>query len=368
MSAHRAEYDVATMSRVLRVSRSGYYASRARAPSARALRNEELTEQIRAIHACSRGTYGAPRILTELREAGVTVNRKRVARLMAVAGIEGVSRRKKKVKTTVQDKDAPPVPDLVERDFTADGPNQLWVADITYIPTRTGFLYLAIVLDVFSRKIVGWAMATHLRTELVLDALKMAIEQRQPVEGLVHHSDRGCQYTSTAFGARCVAAGIRPSMGRVGSAHDNAMAESFFATLECELIDRTRFDNPHHASLEVFDFIEGFYNPTRRHSSIGNVSPNVFERRAAEKRLPRMPQYPRSPSSPTQETSDLEPAGVSLRPAASRRAESRREPKAEASNNQTRPSPPAERGLRARRGGRREDRWQTTTVNEERKP
>lgn len=332
MSAHRADHDVATMSRVLCVSRSGYYASQSRGPSARSLRDAELTEQIRAIHACSRGTYGAPRIRAELAELGIAVGKKRVARLMATAGIEGVSRRRKKPKTTIQDAGAPPVPDLVERDFTATEPNQLWVADITYVPTRTGFLYLAIVLDVFSRKIVGWAMATHLRTELVLDALTMAVEQRQPREGLVHHSDRGCQYTSIAFGARCLAAGIRPSMGRVGSAHDNAMAESFFASLECELIDRKRFESPRHASLEVFDYIEGFYNPTRRHSSIGNVSPNVFERRAA------------------------------------RRPQSRHEPQAEASTNPARPSPPAERGPRARRGGRREQRLQTTSVNEERKP
>ena len=279
MIAHQGTHRVAVMSRVLSVSRSGYYAWRKRGPSQRAVADAELTEQIRAIHACSRGTYGSPRIHAELREHDVRVGRKRIARLMASAGIEGVSPRKKKVKTTVQDKAAAAVPDLVKREFTAEAPDQLWVADITYVPTRTGFLYLAIVLDVFSRRVVGWAMATHMRTELVEEALDMAITQRQPPVGVVHHSDRGSQYTSIAFGARAAAAGMRLSMGRVGSAYDNAMAESFFGTLECELIERTSFESPRQASLEVFDFIEGFYNPHRRHSSIGDISPNEFERR-----------------------------------------------------------------------------------------
>ncbi len=191
-----------------------------------------------AIHELSRGTYGAPRIHAELQADGIQVERKRVARLMRAAGLVGVSRRKW-VTTTVRDHNARRAPDLVERNFMAPGPNRLWVADITYIPTWAGFLYLAVVLDAFSRRIVGWAMATHLRTELVLEALNMALGQRRPAE--IHHSDQGTQYTSIAFGMRCREAGARPSMGSIGDCFDNAMCESFFATLECELLDRCRF-------------------------------------------------------------------------------------------------------------------------------
>ena len=232
-------HEVATMCRVLDVSSSGYYAWRERPPSVRARRDEELTERIRTIHERSRGTYGAPRIHAELAAEGIHIGRKRVARLMRAAGLEGVSRRKG-WKTTVRDRDARPAPDLVQRAFTAEGPDRLWVADITYIPTWAGFLFLAVVLDVWSRRIVGWAMETHLRTELVLEALSMAVWQRQPAS-VIHHSDQGCQYTSIAFGKRCREAGVRPSMGSVGDCFDNAMCESFFATLECELLDRRSF-------------------------------------------------------------------------------------------------------------------------------
>jgi putative transposase len=268
------------MCRVLGVSASGYYAWRVRPPSARAREDGQLLECILAIHAGSRGTYGAPRVQAELRAQGVCVSRKRVARLMRQAGLRGVSRRRFAV-TTVRDKGSVPAPDLVERDFEAAGPNQLWVADITYIPTWAGFLYLAVVLDAWSRRVVGWAMATHLRTELVLDALGMAVRQRQP-RGVIHHSDQGCQYTSIAFGKRCREAGVRPSMGSVGDAYDNAMCESFFATLECELLDRRRFATPAEARTGVFDFIEGFYNPRRRHSALGYLSPLEYERRASQ--------------------------------------------------------------------------------------
>jgi putative transposase len=233
-----------------------------------------------AIHAESRGTYGAPRVQAELRAKGVSVSRKRVARLMHHAGVRGVSRRRFVV-TTVRDDASVPAPDLVQRDFEAAGPNQLWVADITYVPTWAGFLYLAVVLDAWSRRVVGWAMATHLRTELVLDALEMAVRQRQP-RGVIHHSDHGCQYTSIAFGKRCREAGVRPSMGSVGDAYDNALCESFFATLECELLDRRRFATQAEARMAVFDFIEGFYNPRRRHSALGYLSPLDYERRASE--------------------------------------------------------------------------------------
>jgi putative transposase len=207
------------------------------------------------------------------------VNHKRVARLMRLAGLAGISRRKG-FKTTVRDEQARPAPDLVERRFVAARPNQLWVADITYIRTLAGFLFLAVVLDVFSRRIVGWAMATHLRTELILDALDMALEQRRPRD-VVHHSDQGSQYTLLAFGARCKAAGVRPSMGSVGDCFDNAMCESFFATLECELLARRRFTTPTEARMAVFEFIEGWYNPHRRHSALGYLAPINYERRMA---------------------------------------------------------------------------------------
>ena len=279
MTAHQAEHDVATMCRVLGVSPSGYYAWRKRPLSMRARVDVELTAEIEVIHRMSRGTYGVPRIHAELAARGVHVGRQRVARLMRRAGVQGVSRRKP-FSTTVRDETARPAPDLVDRQFTVAGPDLLWVADITYVPTWAGFLYLAVVLDAWSRRVIGWAMETHLRTELVLAALEMAIAQRQPTE-VIHHSDQGCQYTSLAFGRRCREAGIRPSMGSVGDAYDNAMCESFFATLECELLDRQRFRTPADARLAVFDFIEGWYNPRRRHSALDYLSPISFERAPA---------------------------------------------------------------------------------------
>jgi putative transposase len=266
---------VATVCRVLDVSASGYYAWQSRPRSARAQTDAALTELITTIHTGSRGTYGAPRIHAELTARGTRVGRKRVARLMQAAGLAGVSRRAF-VTTTRRDPAARPAPDLVQRTFTADGPDRLWVADITYIPTWAGFLYLAVVLDAWSRRVVGWAMAAHLRTELVLDALNMAVTQRRPTH-VIHHSDQGCQYTSLAFGLRCQVAGVRPSMGSVGDAFDNAMAESFFATLECELLDRRRFATQVEARLAVFDFLEGWYNPHRRHSALDYESPMRYE-------------------------------------------------------------------------------------------
>ena len=263
------------MCRVLGVSPSGYYAWLKREPSERSVANAELLERIREIHEWSDGTYGSPRIHEELRKTqGIGVGMKRVARLMVEAGLEGVSRRRG-TRTTRRGKDARPAPDLVDRDFGATGPDQLWVADITYIPTWAGFLYLAVVLDAWSRRVVGWAMATHLRTELVLDALNMALWQRRP-EAVIHHSDQGSQYTSLAFGRRCKEARVRPSMGSVGDAYDNAMAESFFATLECELVDRRRFRTQTEARMAVFRFIEGWYNPHRRHSGLDYESPTPF--------------------------------------------------------------------------------------------
>jgi len=279
VSENRACYPIAVMCRVLGVSPSGYYAWAKRPASERAMMDAALIVTIRAAHAASKGTYGAPRLQVDLAAAGIRVSRKRVARLMLTAGLAGVSRRRHTV-TTVRD-GARQAPDLVDRDFTAERPNMLWVADITYIPTWAGFLYLAVVLDAFSRRIVGWSMATTLHTQVVLDALDMALGQRRP-SGVIHHSDQGSQYTSIAFGKRCREAGVRPSMGSVGDAYDNAMAESFFATLECELLDRRTFKTQAEARIAVFEFIEGFYNPRRRHSSLGYLSPIDYERRHAD--------------------------------------------------------------------------------------
>jgi putative transposase len=272
-------FSIRAMCRVLEVSASGYYAWRRRMISVRTGENEKLQQRIRTIHDHSRQTYGAPRIHAELKDEGTRVGRKRVARLMKESGLAGVSRRKSTV-TTRRNRSARPAPDLVDRQFAADKPNQLWVADITYVPTWVGFLYLAVVLDVWSRKIVGWAMASHLRTPLVTAALDMAITQRSPTN-VIHHSDQGCQYTSIEFGKRCRQAGIRPSMGSVGDCYDNAMCESFFATLECELIDRSAFKNHDEARHAIFDFIEGFYNTHRRHSALSYDSPVQFENRQA---------------------------------------------------------------------------------------
>jgi putative transposase len=275
VKAHQAVHPVATQCRVLGLSPSGYYAWRRRQPSARAEADAALTAQIQTTYARSRGTYGAPRVHADLAAQGVHVGRKRIARLMQSARLAGVSRRRH-VWTTRRDPAARPAPDLVQRAFTVDAPNHLWVADITYIASWTGVLYLAVVLDAWSRRVIGWAMATHLRTELVLDALNMAVTQRRPTH-VIHHSDQGCQYTSLAFGLRCQQAGVRPSMGSVGDAYDNALCESFFATLECELLDRQRFATQVQARLAIFDFIEGWYNPHRRHSALDYESPMRYE-------------------------------------------------------------------------------------------
>jgi len=274
---HQAVFPVATMCRVLELSPSGFYAWQQRGLSARACEDVMLTADINASHTRSDGTYGAPRILRDLRDLGQRVGQKRVARLMRAAGLVGVSRRRW-VCTTQRGLVAEAVPDLVQRDFVATAANQLWVADITYVPTWTGFLYLAVVLDAFSRRVVGWAMATHLKTELVLAALEMARAQRWPSGDVIHHSDHGTQYTSLAFGDRCKTLGVRPSRGSIGDCYDNALCESFFATLECELIDRRTFRSQADARAAIFRFIEGWYNPHRRHSSLGYLSPINYER------------------------------------------------------------------------------------------
>ncbi len=280
----RAVYPVNLLCRLLEVSRSGYYAWRQRPPSARRLGDEVLAEQIRGFHAASRGTYGAPRIHADLIDAGVRVGRKRVARLMSEHGLEGVHRRGWRHGTTQRDPDARPAPDLLDRDFTATAPDQKWVADVTYVPTVQGWLYLATVLDAFSRRVVGWSMDTHRKTQLVVDAVTMAVTNRGgEVAGVIHHFDPA-EYSSRDLELALRRHGLLASMGSVGDAYDNSMAEAFFATLETELFWRQpgrRFDSHRHARLEIFDYIETFYNRRRRHISIGNLPPVEFENRHA---------------------------------------------------------------------------------------
>jgi putative transposase len=290
VKANQADTCVRTLCRVLRVSASGFYDWRDRAPSARAQANAVLAQQISQAHRASDATYGMPRIHAELAEQGVKAGCNRIARLMRLHGLRGVSRRRGYCVTTVRDKERKPAPDLVQRRFTATALNQLWVADMTYVPTWDGFGYLAVVLDVFSRKVVGWAFGQRQTADLVLAALNMALQTRclaggfaGGAAGLIHHSDQGSQYTSVEFGKRCEQMGVRPSMGSVGDAYDNAMAESFFATLECELIDRRRWPSFAQARMEIFTWIEGWYNPCRRHSGIGQMSPVNFERKLQEK-------------------------------------------------------------------------------------
>jgi len=283
IEVEKASFPVALMCRLLGVSTSGYYAWRLRPPSARSRADHALSQQICLIHGRSRGTYGMPRVWAELRYEGVYCSRKRVARLLRLAGLQGCHRRKGP-RTTRRRPDTAPAPDLVKRDFAAAAPDQLWVADITYVSTWMGFLYLAVVLDVYSRRVVGWAMADGcplggIRTELVVEAVEMALWRRRPSDGVIHHSDQGSQYTSLAFGHRLRDAGMMASMGSKGDCFDNAMAESFFATLECELLARQRFPTRNAARLALFDYIEGFSNTHRRHSALDYLSPAAYERR-----------------------------------------------------------------------------------------
>jgi putative transposase len=265
------------MCKHLQVSTSGYYEWRSRPPSRHCINDSTMTERIRQIHAMSDSTYGRARVQAELRDMGLCVNHKRIARLMKLAHLQGVSRRRGYVVTTQKDRHAKAAPDLVKRQFIATCVNQLWVADMTYVPTWAGFLYLAVVVDVYSRKVVGWAFGERMTSDLVIAALNMALHTRRP-DSVIHHSDQGSQYTSVAFGKRCEEMGVKPSMGTVGDAYDNAMAESFFATLECELIDRRSWKTKAQARLAIFTWIESWYNPMRRHSGLGQRSPNVFER------------------------------------------------------------------------------------------
>jgi putative transposase len=282
IDAERVNYPVALLCRMLGVSKSGYYAWRSRPPSERRRQDALLTQKIHEIHSRSRQTYGSPRVHAELRSLGIGCGRRRVARLMRVAGLRGCMRRKKR-RTTRRDPRAAPAPDLLRGDFVAGRPNRVWLADITYIPTREGFLYLAFILDTHSRRIVGWSMDSHMRTELVVDALEMAVWRRKPSAGLVHHSDRGAQYTAISFGKRLEEVGIIPSMGRTGSALDiSAMAESFIATLKVELVHRRRFPDRGVARSAIFEYLEGFYNRRRLHSALSYQSPMSYEEATME--------------------------------------------------------------------------------------
>ena len=277
IEAEKANFPISFMCPRLGVSTSGYYAWRERPLSDRAIADGELIERIIKIHDESRGTYGAPRIHAELRlEHDVRCGRKRVARLMRAAGLEGVHRRRRQGLTR-RDPNGEVSDDLVDRQFRPVEPNVLWVADITQQRCWDGWLYVAVVIDAFSRRVVGWSMNDHLRTDLVLDALNMAVAHRRPTTEVVHHSDHGCQYTSLAFGRRLREAGLARSMGSIGDCFDNAVAESCFATLECELLDRRSWPTRRELQTAVFDFIEGFYNPRRRHSTLGYLSPANYE-------------------------------------------------------------------------------------------
>ena len=275
--AEKARTPVSVACELLGVSTSGFYAWASRAPSDRALSDAWLIERIKTVHGENRGVYGSRRVAAELRLGeGVAVSRKRVQRLMRAAGLSGLVARKRG-RTTIRVPGVRVADDLVERRFRPDAPDVLWVADITYLRTWEGWVYLAAVQDAYSRRIVGWSMAEHMRAELVVDALEMALHRRRPGPGLIHHSDQGSQFVSLAFGQKARDAGIAVSMGSKGCAYDNAVAESLFATLKKELVHRRSWPTRRELISEVFEFVEGFYNTTRRHSTLGYLSPAQFE-------------------------------------------------------------------------------------------
>ena len=280
VEAEKAEHRVSRLCKVLGVSRQGYYAWRRREPSRRQLADGQLAGVIEQVFVDSRRTYGAPRVHAELREAHrLRVGRKRVARLMRRAGIVGVSRRGKRRRVQpASGPAAPPAPDLVRRRFKADRPDQLWLADITYVPTWEGWLFLAVVMDVYSRRIVGWSMREDLSSELVVDALGMAVARRRPNGQVIHHSDRGSQYASLAFGRTLRESGLAASMGSKGDPYDNAMCESVVSTIKQELLSRQSWKTRDDARLALFSYIETFYNPRRRHSALDYLSPDEYEK------------------------------------------------------------------------------------------
>jgi len=283
IAEEKPHHPVSRLARVLGVSRAGFYAWQSRPPSERARADRDLLERIKTIHEETDGIYGAPRIHAELAdEDGLRVGRKRVARLMREAGLEGVSRRRRyRVGTTSPGGEAPAAPDLVQRDFTAERPDQLWFADITYVPTWQGWLYLAVVIDACSRYCVGWSMRDDLGADLVYDALGMAVTRRTPDTELIHHSDRGSQYRSLVFGKLLAESGVAASMSSRGDAYDNAAIESFMASIKTELINRRRFKTKDAARSAIFSYIEVFYNPRRRHKGLGQKSPAAYEKMLA---------------------------------------------------------------------------------------
>jgi putative transposase len=278
IDAEKASFPLTLLCRTVRVARAGYYAWRKQVPAPRAVADAALTMQIQSLHRESRATYGAPRIHASLLAGGCRVGRKRVARLMRCAGLRGCGQRRPLPRTAITDPAAPVAPNHVARHFVANRPNVLWVGDITYLPTAEGWLYLASLIDVYSRRVVGWAMTDHLRTELALDALQLALTQRRPQAGtLVHHTARGCQYTAKAYRVVLAAQGITVSMSRSGNCYDNALAESFNATIKRELVHDAHWASRREARLAVFEWIPVFYNRQRRHSSIGFRTPVDFE-------------------------------------------------------------------------------------------
>src|SRR6266536_878732 len=277
IAAEKTDYPISLMCRVLGVSRSGFHAWEQRPPSARALADAALTERIRGMYARSRDSYGARRIYLDLRDEGVRLGRKRVERLMRAAGMSGYVKRRK-FRTTFSVPGVRVADDLVQRDFNPPGPNRLWASDIKYVSTWEGTLYLASVIDCFSRKVVGWSMRADMQAELVVDALEMAISRRQPADELVHHSDQGSQYVALIFGQKLRKAGIAQSVGSKGDCYDNAVCESFHATLEKELLRSRSFKTRQEAKTAIFDWIEAWYNPLRRHSRLGYHAPDQYER------------------------------------------------------------------------------------------
>ena len=279
IAAHQQEYPVKTMCRVLEVAESGYYAWLRRAPSQRSQQNTRLGERIVGIYHANRHVYGSPRIHAVLRAEGQACGKKRVARLMRELGLS-VKPRKHRTRTTDSQHEQPVAPNLLNREFTATAPNTKWVADITAIWTAEGWLYLAVVLDIFSRMVVGWAMDAHRDEALVEQAARMALARRHPEPGLLHHSDRGSQYTATDYRELLATSGIIVSMSGKGDCYDNALMESFFGTLKSECVDRQSFASRAQARLVIFEYLEAFYNRQRLHSSLGYLSPVTYEQQA----------------------------------------------------------------------------------------
>jgi len=284
IDAQKALFPVEFMCEQLGVSRSGFYAWRERPESARQQEDKQLAQEVAQAHRDSRGTYGSPRVHAELRARGRRVSRKRVARLMGEQKL-AARRRRRSVRTTDSHHSHPVAPNVLERDFSPSQPNSTWATDITYVWTGEGWLYLAVVLDLFSRSVVGWSMSERIDTKLVLGALQMALEGRQPPQGLIHHSDRGSQYASAEYRQALASRGIQCSMSRKGNCWDNAVVESFFSSLKMELVYLTDFVTRHQARSALFEYIEVFYNRRRRHSSLGYLSPMEYERAALPAKL-----------------------------------------------------------------------------------